>query len=161
MLVQIVCILIYVLDQILGTDTPRFSDPDRWDFSSLHQTIRHRAADLQYFSHLFCIEECVDSQDIILKFLFLVHFDLLFNLFGLVDILFTDLNVGSFLHQIGEEYVLFLDPNLEFILMVRDLNQGNPSIILGMDLCLRTGLRAAFPSSCRVQPCATSSAQHG
>jgi hypothetical protein len=98
------------------------------------------------------------------KFRILVHFYLLINLFGLIDMLFSDLNIGSLLHQNGEEDSLFLDPNMEFILMVRDLNQDNPSTKSGMDLCLSTGLRAAFPSSCRVQhvqPCATRSARHG
>jgi hypothetical protein len=95
------------------------------------------------------------------KFRILVHFYLLFNLFGFVDMIFSEVNFGSFHHQNGEEDLLFLDLNMEFILMVKDLDQGDPSLTFRMDFFLRTGLRAAFPSSCHLQPFATRAAWHG
>jgi hypothetical protein len=58
--------------------------------------------------------------------------------------LFSDLNIGSFLHQNGEEDSFILGPNMDFILLVRDLNQGNPSTKSGMDFYLRTGLDLHF-----------------
>jgi hypothetical protein len=55
----------------------------------------------------------------------------------LVDVLNKDLNIGTFLHQSGEGGLLFLDLRLN--LDRRDLNQGNPSIKIVMDLFLKTG----------------------
>jgi len=79
------------------------------------------------------------------------------------DLLFTDLNISSFLHQNGEEDLSFLDPNIEFILIVRDLNQGNPSIKFAMDR-LGTGLDLHFLLHAiwyRLQPFATRAVWHG
>jgi hypothetical protein len=69
-----------------------------------------RFADVQNFSYLLGIKKCVDPQDFFLKLLILVLFDLLFNSFGLVDLLLNDLNIGIFLHLNSKEDSLFLDP---------------------------------------------------
>ena len=67
---------------------------------------------------------------------------------------FSYLNTGTFLHHNREENLLFLVPK-RWSLLVRVMNQGNPSTQSGTDLSLRTGLRAAFPSSCHLQSFAT------
>jgi len=75
-----------------------------------------------------------------------------------VHILCAVLNFGSFLHLNGEEDSFFLDSKMEFILVVRDMNQGNPSTIFAMDLWLKTGtdLHFLLHAVCnRLQPFAT------
>jgi hypothetical protein len=81
-----------------------------------------------------------------------MHFVLLFFIYGLVDWLLTDLNIGIFLHLNGEEDSLFLDPKYRIDAAVWALYQGNPSAGSRKIFCLRTGLQAAFPSSCHLQP---------
>jgi hypothetical protein len=78
--------------------------------------------------------------------------------------IFTDLNIGIFLHQNSEDDRCSLILRLELKLIVRDWNQSNPSAGSSKIFCLRTGrtyISFFMPFATHLQPFATRAVWHG